>query len=181
MEGKRIASKKLDLTSDATVPKGIMSFKCDAEGVPSQLIKVIESGVLRSYFHTSYSAGKQGKVSNGCARRQSYRSPVFSGIGNLQYRLGSEDLSEMVRQIQTGIYLTSMPKPDPMTGKINAPLKRAFRISDGQLGAAIERAVIVESFLDMLTRIDAVSKDFEYMSGFVLPHILISDVQVVSY
>lgn len=180
-EGKRIASKKLDVTSDATVPKGIMSFKYDAEGVPSQSIKIIEDGVLRAYFHTSYSAGEQGKVSNGCARRQSYRSPVFSGIGNLQYRPGSERLSDMMAQIRSGVYLTSMPKPDPLTGKINAPLERAFWISDGEIGAAVKRAVIVENFPDMLMRIDAVSKDFEYMSGFVLPHILIPDVRIVDY
>ena len=67
--GEKVASDKLTVIDDATMPGLFGTTPFDDEGVPSRRTVVIENGVLKSYLLNTYAARKLGLKTTGNASR----------------------------------------------------------------------------------------------------------------
>ena len=67
--GEKIASDKITLIDDGTIPGLFGSQPFDDEGVPSRRTPVIEKGVLKNYMLNTYTARKLGMKTTGEAGR----------------------------------------------------------------------------------------------------------------
>ena len=67
--GEKVASEKLTVIDDSTLPGLFGTTPFDDEGVPSRRTVVIENGVLRSYLLNTYAARKLGLKTTGSASR----------------------------------------------------------------------------------------------------------------
>ena len=67
--GEKVASEKLTVIDDGTIPDLFGSSPFDDEGVPSRRTPVIERGILKSYLLNTYTARKLGLKTTGNASR----------------------------------------------------------------------------------------------------------------
>ena len=81
--GEQVASSCLSIVDQALLPDGIGSYRFDSEGVPAQNKTIIENGVLNTYLHNTYTAGKEGGKSTGNAQRGSFRG--LPGVGSSNF------------------------------------------------------------------------------------------------
>ena len=77
--GTACASEVVNGVDDATIPNGWGSFDFDDEGEPSQRTVLFENGVLQGFLYDRLRADKEGVLSTGNGRRESYASPPIRG------------------------------------------------------------------------------------------------------
>ena len=174
----KVASEKLTIVDDGVIDGGIDSSSVDAEGVPKQRFAVIENGILKTYFHNSYTADRMGMENNACAARASYRSSVRTAPSNLQIKPGDQSLDEIISDVKDGIYVDSFPWMDPVTGNISAMIDFGTQIRNGELAEPVKGTMIGSNILSVLMNIDAVSKETRCTSGVIMPYLRVRDVQI---
>ena len=100
--GQRILPEHVDVDEDPHVPRGKGSAPFDDEGVRTQARRVVEGGVVCSYFLSSYSARKLGLRTTGHA----------GGAQNLALRSrlteAGDDLDAMLRKLGRGLFVTEL-------------------------------------------------------------------------
>ena len=172
--GQRIASEHVSIVDDGLVPRGMRSRAHDGEGTRRRRLTVVEQGVLASYLHNSYTAGKAGTESTGHGTHSGGISPT-----NLRPALGPTPADAILADVEEGIYLESGEiRPDPASGDVSASIDFGFLVRGGQLVHPVESAMIGGNALDLLGRVDAVSSDARSEPGILMPTVRIRDVQV---
>jgi PmbA protein len=91
MKGKKIASSALTITDNPFIPSASSSKMFDGEGLKAKERKVVENGVLKTYFIDTYYANKMGV------------EPTTGGTSNLEFKHGSKDLDALVKSVKNGI------------------------------------------------------------------------------
>lgn len=88
--GEKVASDKVTLVDDGTLPGQYGSAAIDDEGHPMQRNILIENGVLKSYMCDRYYGKLLGMESTGSGRRQNYTYAPVSRMTNTCLAEGGE-------------------------------------------------------------------------------------------
>jgi PmbA protein len=100
--GQRVLPEHVDIDEDPHIPRGKGSAPFDDEGVRTLARRVVERGVVQSYFLSSYSARKLGLRTTGHA----------GGSQNLALRSRltrpEDDLEAMLRKLGRGLFVTEL-------------------------------------------------------------------------
>ena len=180
-QGESIASPHLTLREEPLLPAGLSSTATDGEGVPKQPLTLIDAGVLTTYLHNSYTAGKAGIASTGHAARGGYSGDVGIGLSNLVPQLGTQTAAEMIAEVDEGLYICeSSLSTDSITGDVSATVDYGFKIEKGELTHPVEATMIGGNILELTARLDAISSDYRAEPGRILPTVRLSRVQVSS-
>ena len=99
--GQKVATEKLTVIDDATIPKLFGSSPFDDEGVPSRRTAVIEDGVLQSWLLNSYTARKLGMRTTGNASR-GITGNAGVGHGNFYIPNGAVDPADIIKSVKSG-------------------------------------------------------------------------------
>jgi PmbA protein len=105
--GEKIASEKITLVDDATIPGLFGSQPFDDEGVPSRRTSVIEKGVLKNYLLNTYTARKLGMKTTGNASR-GITGNAGIGHGNFFLEAGDKTPEQILSGVKNGIYVTEL-------------------------------------------------------------------------
>lgn len=105
--GERIASERLTLIDDGTIPGLFGTAPFDDEGVPSRRSVVIERGVLKTYLLNCYTARKLGLKTTGNASR-GVTGNARVGHGNLYAEAGDKKPEEIIAGVKNGFYVTEL-------------------------------------------------------------------------
>src|SRR5215510_1988070 len=105
--GEKIASQRLTMTDDGTMPRRLGSRPFDGEGLPTRQTVVIRNGVLESYLLNTYTARKLGLKSTGNAGRGLTGAPVVEA-GNLYIEPGPHPPEEIIKSVSQGFLFTGM-------------------------------------------------------------------------
>jgi PmbA protein len=181
--GQRIGSESLSVLDDPTLEWAGGSTSFDGEGTPAVRKVVVDSGVLRSYLHDSYTAGKDSIESTGNSSRGgavwSYRHPPSISFTNLVVGKGDVSTEEMIRDTPRGVYLRlTLDNPNLATGEFSGLMMESFVIENGELGRNIRQATMGIGLLDMFSRIDLVGKESRNAFGVDTPALRISSAKV---
>ena len=181
--GQSIGSEELSVVDDPTLEWAPGSTSFDGEGTPASVTPVIESGVLSSYLHDSYTAGKDSVSSTGNSSRGgavwSYRHPPGISFSNLVVRKGDFTVDEMVRETSRGVYLRlTLDNPNLATGELSGLMMESFVVEGGELHENIRQATIGLGLIEMFSRVDMVGKESRNAFGVELPAIRISNARV---
>ncbi|MGB2580857.1 MAG: TldD/PmbA family protein [Thermoplasmata archaeon] len=181
--GEKIGAEGFSVLDDPTVEWAVGSTSFDGEGTPSLKKSVIESGVLKSYLHDSYTAGKDSIDSTGNSSRGdavwSYRSPPSISFSNLVVAKGDATTEEMIRDTGRGVYLRlTFDNPNLATGEFSGLMMESYLIERGELGDTIRQATVGIGLVDMFSRIDMVGKESRSAFGVDTPAIRISSAKV---
>lgn len=172
-KGQQIASEVITIDDDPLIPRGLASRAFDGEGFPSQRTAVIRGGTVLTYLHNSYTAAKAGEKNTGHSTRGGV-SP-----SNPVPKLGTRTAAELIEEVEDGLYMESGSlSPNSATGQVSATVDFGFKIEKGRLAYPVKNTMVGADFLDILTRIDAVSSDYREEPGTIMPTIRIPGVTV---
>ena len=104
--GKKVASDKVTLLDDGTIPGMYGSEAVDDEGTPTRRNVLIENGVLKGYLCDRMGGRRLGMQSTGNGRKQDYTYAPTSRMTNTFLAPGTDNEEEMIRDIDRGLFVT---------------------------------------------------------------------------
>ncbi len=157
--GRAVMATHLDVDEDPHQPRGKGSAPFDDEGVVTRGRRVLDAGVVQTYFLSTYSARKLGLRTTGHA----------GGAQNLRWtsRLTQpgDDLPAMLRKLHRGLFVTELMGQgvNPVTGDYSRGAV-GYWVEGGQIVHPVHEVTIAGNLREVLRRIVAVGAD-AYTSG----------------
>ena len=176
--GTAIASDRVTVIDDGTIPGALGSKPFDAEGLPITKKTIVEKGQLKSYLLDTYSAKKLGMASTGNASRSVGEPPGVSPT-NFYFAPGAHSAEEIIGSVQNGFYITELIGfgVNMVTGDYSRGATGLW-IENGRLAYPVEEVTIAGNLKDMLQNIEMVGNDLEMRGRIAAPTIKISRMTV---
>ncbi len=171
--GQQVLAPHVDIDEDPHEPKGKASAPFDDEGVTTRPRRVVDAGVVKGYFLSSYSARKLGLRTTGHA----------GGSQNL--RMGSrltqpgDDLDEMLRKLHRGLFVTELMGQGVnfVTGDYSRGAS-GYWVEDGRIVHPVHEITIAGNLRDMFAAVAAIGADAYTQGGKTVGSVLIERMQV---
>jgi PmbA protein len=178
--GKSVASKLVTFIDDPRRPGGAASSLYDDEGVPTSRRLPIEKGVVKDFFYDSYTARREGRASNGCAGRGSFKGLPSPGGSNFYLEPGTITREALLKDTKDGLLvmdIMGMHMADPISGEFSVGVS-GLAIKGGELGFAVKNAMISGNLVELFGRVDSVASDLTFHGSMGAPTFRIADVNV---
>ena len=176
--GEKIASERVTIVDDGTIPGALGSKPFDGEGLPTAKKTIIDRGVLRSYLLDTYSGRKLKMSSTGNASRGIGDSP---GVGPLNFYLaaGPHAPEQILASVDDGFYVTELMGfgVNLVTGDYSRGAAGIW-IEKGKLAYPVEEVTIAGNLKEMLANIEMVGSDLEFRGRIAAPTLKISRMTV---
>lgn len=155
--GETVASAKVTLVDDGTLPGLYGSSAIDDEGRSRQRNVLIENGILKTYLCDNFHGRLIGMPSNGCGRRQNFTYAPTSRMSNTFLAAGHDDDEEMIRSLPEGLFVRRIGGG---TGGLQFSLevKEGFWIRNGQIDRPVKGLTLTGSGIDIMKKVDRVGK-----------------------
>lgn len=181
--GEAIAAPAINIIDDHTMmlPTGAGGFGTspfDGEGLRSQSTDVVENGILGSYLLNTYTARKLGMKSTHNASRGLAGTPGV-GCGNLYLAPGRLTPEEIIADISTGFYVTSLMGfgTNIVTGDYSRGATGLW-IENGQLTHAVEEVTVAGNLGEMLKNVTAIGNDLVFRGAIASPTLRIDGMTI---
>jgi len=179
--GTKIASDRITLIDDGTLPGLFGSQPFDDEGVPSRRTSVIEKGVLNNYLLNTYTARKLGMKTTGNASRGITGN---AGIGHGNFFLEANDSDaktpeQILAGVKNGFYVTELigSGVNIVTGDYSRGAAGMW-IRDGEPAFPVSEVTIASTLQEMLTGVAEIGNDLEFRGSVSAPTIMIGEMTV---
>lgn len=183
--GKKVASNIFTIMDDGQLPEGLLTFKLDSEGTPSQTTTLIQNGVLENYLYDSYSALQENKSSTGNAGRQWPEPFLYTpnvATSNLVVKAGRKDLEGLIGEVDEGVLVTDFVMgsghANMTTGEFSVVAPSAFMIKNGEVKFPLEPITIAGNFFHSLKNIATIGSDSRITSVGKIPSLTIENLTV---
>lgn len=176
--GEKIASEKITLIDDGTLPGLFGTQPFDDEGVPSRRTPVIDKGVLKSYMLNTYTARKLGMKTTGNASR-GITGNAGIGHGNFFLEAGEKTPEQIIAGIKNGFYVTELigSGVNTVTGDYSRGAVGIW-IRDGELAFPVSEVTIASTLQEMLNGVAEIGSDLEFRGSVSAPTIMIGEMTV---
>ncbi|MFC0279275.1 TldD/PmbA family protein [Falsigemmobacter intermedius] len=170
--GRQVLPKGLDLIEDPTRPRISGSRPFDGEGLPTQRRAFVRDGVLESWILDLATARKLGMESTANAARGT-GGPPGPSAGNITLTEGTASREDLIRQMGTGLLVTSMigSTINPTTGDYSRGAA-GYWVENGKIVGAVNECTIAGNLIDMLGRITPANDARRHLSA-VVPSLLV--------
>ena len=165
--GQKVAADCVTAIDDGTIPNEWGSLNIDDEGTPTTKLVLIESGILKNYMIDKLNARRMNMPITGSGRRQGYMFAPTSRMRNTYIAAGSDDESEMIATMGTGLYAKSMGggSVNPATGEFNFAVEEGYWVEDGRIVRPVRGASLIGKGGEILRKIDRVGHDMRMAQG----------------
>ena len=162
--GQQIASPKVTLIDDGTLPGMYGSARFDDEGMPRQRNVLIENGILKGFMADRLGARRLSIPRTGSGRRQDYAHAPGPRMSNTFLAAGTDDDDEMIQSMEEGLYVTEIGGG---TGGREFTLLAscAYWVKNGQIGPRVKGAILVGRGDETMLKIDRVGRTFVAEQG----------------
>jgi PmbA protein len=176
--GEKIATGRLTVVDDGTIPGLFGSSPFDDEGVPSRRTVVVENGVLKNYLLNTYTARKLGMKTTGNASR-GLTGTASVGHNNFYIENGDTIPDEIIRKIKNGFYVTELMGDgvNVVTGDYSRGAAGIW-IENGELTYPVHEVTIASTLQEMFNNIDTIGSDLEFRGSVAAPTLLIGEMTV---
>jgi PmbA protein len=176
--GRRVAPGHVTIVDDGLLPRGLATGPFDGEGVATRRTALVRAGVLEAFLYDAFTARKARRRTTGNASR-SYRSLPGIGTHNLYLEAGTSDPAQLVKDIPSGFYVTSMlgHGANLVTGEYSRGANGLW-IENGELTRPVQEVTVAGSLTDMLASLDAVGTDLTFFGSTGAPTIRFSELTV---
>jgi PmbA protein len=167
--GKRVFSKKMQISERPHLPGGIASSPFDSDGVATFDREVVVDGVLQGYFLSAYTARKLGLATTGNA----------GGCHNLIVHPGKRDFKGMLKKMGRGLLVTELLGQG--VNYVNGDYSRGaagYWVEGGEIVHAVEEITIAGNLRDMFRNVAAVGNDVLLRGSKQVGSILIEQMKV---
>jgi len=178
---EKVASSKLTIVDDGTLPEGIRTTKVDEEGVPTSKKSIIENGILKTFVYDSYTAYKEGKESTGNAFRRGYETLPSPSTSNLVIKETSgSKLNDLIAEIDKGVYIAGFTMgahlTDPIKGTFSITSLNAFYVKNGSIEYPLKSVSASGNFFEMLNNIIKIGSDYRLSYFGKIPSLLVDEI-----
>jgi PmbA protein len=162
--GEPVANPIITLIDDPTNPLAYSATELDGEGLAARRNVLIESGVLKTFLHSSYSARRGKTVSTGNA----VRSGGTPGVSCLAMQLapGTATQDELIEAVDDGVLVQMVQGlhsgVNPVSGDFSTGAS-GLAIANGKVGAPVREFTIASTLQKMLLDVVAVGGDVEWL------------------
>jgi TldD protein len=165
--GETVASKRITVIDDATLPGRRGSYGYDDEGFPARKTLLIEKGVLKDYLCDRLYGIRFARKSTGNGRRQSYKHPPIVRMSNTLIAPGEDDPDAILRDTPEGVLVKKMGggQVNTVNGDFVFEVSEGYMIRNGQIGDPIRGATLTGNGPKVLQSIDRVGNDLGFGIG----------------
>ena len=167
--GKKIFSKKVQISERPHLRGGMASGYFDSDGVATQDREVVVDGVLQGYFLSVYTARKLGLQTTGNA----------GGCHNLIVHPGKRDLQGLLKKMGRGLLVTELLGQG--VNYVNGDYSRGaagYWVENGEIVHAVEEVTIAGNLRDMFRNIAGVGNDVLVRGSKQVGSILVEQMKV---
>jgi protein pmbA homolog len=168
--GKQVLPDWVEISERPHLIGQLASTPFDSEGVRTQDMEIIRSGILQTYLLTSYSGRKLGMQSTGHA----------GGIHNWLIKPNSSGkLTALLRQMNRGLLVTEVMGQgvNLVTGDYSRGAA-GFWVENGEIQYPVAEITIAGQLPDILRNIVAVADDIEHRSNIQTGSILLEKMKI---
>jgi TldD protein len=165
--GEQVAAHGVTLIDDGTFAREWGTFAMDDEGQPARSNTLIENGVLTDYMWDLVRARKQGRVSSGNGRRETYQVLPMVRMTNTYLVAGDLDPDDIIADTEFGVYCVQLGggQVNTATGDFVFGVTEGYLIEHGEITRPIRPAQLIGNGPAALRDIDAIGSDFATWSG----------------
>lgn len=165
--GQRVASSKVTVVDNGTMPGRRGSLNVDDEGNPTQETVLIENGILRTYLSDKLSSRLMKMPNTGSGRRESYQAIPMPRMTNTYMLAGEDDPADILRSVKRGLYAVNFGggQVDITTGKFVFTASEAYLIEDGRVTAPVRGATLIGNGPEALKHVSMVGNDLALDEG----------------
>ncbi|MDH0866836.1 metalloprotease PmbA [Mitsuaria sp. GD03876] len=170
---QQILAPHVEVVEDPHIVKGKGSSPFDDEGVTTRARTVVEAGVLKGYFLSTYSARKLGLRTTGHA----------GGSHNLTMRSKAtapgDDLATMLRRLGTGLFVTELMGQgvNYVTGDYSRGAS-GYWVENGVIAFPVHEITIAGNVKEMFQQIVGIGADAYTLGSKTVGSILIENMRL---
>ncbi len=165
--GDTVASEKITVYDDPTLPNRRGSFVFDDEGTKSERTVLVEKGILKNYLYDILTAKRHKKNSNGHGRRESYSHKPIPRMSNTMIASGTEDPQMILNSVENGLLVKRMGggQVNPVTSDFVFEVEEGYLIENGKIKTLVRGASLLGNGPEVLKSIDLVGNDLGWGVG----------------
>jgi len=182
MLGKTVASDRLTITDDPSVP-GPLCSQFDDEGTPAQRKVLVDNGILKSFIRDSFIGESTG---NGIRRDETdpqniYNAAVSIKPMNMIVSPGRYTQEDIIAQTDSGILVEKFawPEADPLTGRFGLEVRCGHMIRNGKIVGVVNNALLMGNMFDALKNIQLVGNNAKNVGCVTVPTMSFSGAELV--
>jgi TldD protein len=155
----RYGSERMNVTSDATTPKGLGTFGFDDEGVPARREAIVEEGVLRGFLSSRETAARIGAGGGGSMRADGWSRMPLVRMTNLHLEPGDGSFDDLLADVDDGLYLETNKSWSIDDKRLNFQFgtQIGWEIKKGKLGRMVRDATYTGKTPVFWGKLDAVA------------------------
>jgi len=180
--GTDIAGGNITLVDDPFLKDGMTISTFDDEGVATKETKIIDGGKLNSYLHNLKTARKDNVESTGNGFKAAIQSKVGTSTTNLYIQKGDLSFDELIKDIDKGVYITSVHGTHAGINSINGDFSlqsQGYMIENGKVTSPLRLITIAGNYFEMLNKVEKISNEIKFdYSGVGTPTMLIKELAV---
>ena len=165
--GQSVASSKVTVVDNGTMPGRRGSLNVDDEGNPTQETVLIENGILRGYLSDKLSSRLMNMPNTGSGRRESYQAIPMPRMTNTYMLSGEDDPADILKSVKRGLYAVNFGggQVDITNGKFVFTTSEAYLIEDGVVTRPVKGATLVGNGPEALKYVSMVGNDLALDEG----------------
>ncbi|HEY8420329.1 MAG TPA: TldD/PmbA family protein [Thermoclostridium sp.] len=162
--GQQVASPKVTVIDDGSVPGLYGSAGIDDEGHPTQKNVLIENGVLKGYLCDRLGGRKLNMPSTGSGRRQGYMYPPAARMSNTYLAPGTDDEDEMISSIDEGLFVKRLGGGN--SGReFSVSVSEGYWIKNGKIDHRVKGLMLNARGIDLIKLVDRVGSRIKTEGG----------------
>ncbi len=167
--GQRLVDQRFSLWDDPTLTLAPGSRICDDEGVPSQRVPLIQSGVVANFLYDLQTAAQAKARSTASAGRSLGSLPAPSASVLL---VGEGDASdeEMIADVREGLVVEGLlgsGQGNILGGDFKANVLLGYKIENGRIVGRVKDTMISGNVYKALNSIRAIGREARWVGGFL--------------
>jgi TldD protein len=165
--GQQVASSKVTVVDNGTMPGRRGSLNVDDEGNPTQETVLIENGILRGYLSDKLSSRLMNMPNTGSGRRESYQAIPMPRMTNTYMLSGEDDPTDILKSVKRGLYAVNFGggQVDITNGKFVFTTSEAYLIEDGVVTQPVKGATLIGNGPEALKYVSMVGNDLALDEG----------------
>jgi TldD protein len=165
--GQQVASSKVTVVDNGTLPSRRGSLHVDDEGAPTQETVLIENGILKGYMSDKLSSKLMKMPHTGNGRRESYQQIPMPRMTNTYMLAGQDEPEDIIRSVKRGLYAVNFGggSVDITSGKFVFSASEAYLIEDGKITAPVRDATLIGNGPEALKYVSMVGHDLALDEG----------------
>ncbi|HZK44493.1 MAG TPA: TldD/PmbA family protein [Syntrophomonadaceae bacterium] len=165
--GEKVAADEVTVIDDATIGNKYGTYRFDDEGNLGERTTLIKDGYLTNYMYDRLTAEKDGVVSTGNGRRESYQHKPIPRMSNTFIESGKSDPDEIIKSTPQGLLVKKMGggQVNTTNGDFVFEVQEAYIIEKGEIKYPVRGATLSGNGPVVLNEIDRVGNDLGYAIG----------------